>query len=69
MIHLRRLYFKLFKTYERLELKTFTYTEADALLKKNEGKPEEDQWHIAIEEDTNYNYGIVFLERKKRIWE
>lgn len=69
MIHLRRLYFKFFKTYERLEMRVFTYREADELLKQNPNKPEEEQWHIAIEEDTNHVYGTVYLERKKRIWE
>ncbi len=69
MKHLRRLYFKLFKRYERLEMKCFTYKEADDILKKNDSQPEENKWHIAIEEDTNYNYGVVFLERKKRIME
>lgn len=63
----RRLYFRLFKRYERIELKCINWPSADALLKENRHKPEEEQWHIAPEEDHNQMLGAVFLERRRRI--
>lgn len=66
---LRRLYFKLFPRYERLEFTCLNWTEADKLIKENRWKPYEQQWQIAKEEDRNNIYGMVFLERRKRITE
>ncbi len=66
---LKKLYYSMFKTYRRLEFKVFSYKDADILLKENEGKSEEEQWHLAKEEDTNTFYGYVCLERKVRVWE
>lgn len=66
---LRRLYYRLFKRYRRIELNCFTYSNADKLIRENEGKPEKDQWVIAREEDKNYFYGMVWLERKERIYQ
>lgn len=67
---IKKLYFKLFKRYRRLEMKGFSYKEADALLRANTGKPESEQWHLAKEEDMNIFIGImVFLERRERIVE
>jgi len=66
---LRRLFFKLFKHYERIEIGYFTYDEGDKRIRQNEGKPEDEQWFLAKEEDTNHAYGIVILERKRRILE
>ncbi len=66
---LRRIYFKIFKHYKRLEVRLFTYSEADTMMKFSVGKPESDQWVLAKEEDTNFMYGYVYLERKIRITE
>lgn len=66
---LRRLYFRLFKHYRRLELKFCSYTEADRLLRDSEGKPEPEQWRLAKEEDDNRTMGWVYLERRERITE
>jgi len=65
----RRLYFKVFKRYERLEFMCLNWPEADVLLKENKNKSEEEQWHLAKEEDFNQIYGTVFLERRRRILE
>lgn len=64
---LRKIYYKLFPTFKRLELQCMRYDEADQLIKRNIGKAPEQQWDIAKEEDTNTVYGIVYLERKIRI--
>lgn len=64
---MRKLFFKLFKCYRRLELRIVTYAEGDKLLKESVGKPENEKWRIAREEDTNRVIGLVYLERKERI--
>lgn len=65
---LRKLYFKIFKHYRRLEFKGFSYSEADKLVRQNDGKQESEQWVLAKEEDGNMLVGIiVFLERRQRI--
>lgn len=66
---LRRIYYIIFPTYKRLELKRLSYRDADILLRANEFMSEENKWHIAKEEDTNEIIGIVYLERKVRITE
>lgn len=66
---LRKLYFLIFKRYQRLELTCLDWPQADALLKENAYKSHDDQWHIAEEEDHNQIYGTVFLERRRRIIE
>lgn len=67
---IRRFYFRIFKHYKRLEIRLVTYAEGDKLIRQNEGKPESEQWILAIpEEDTNFAYGYVFLERHERILE
>ncbi len=68
---LRRLFFRLIPCYRRLEIKMFTYAQADDLLDANEGKPESEQWRLAPEEDDNHPDvagWIVLLERRERIW-
>ena len=60
---IRKLYLKLFPQYRRLEMRCVTYAEGDRLIK------EDQSWVLAKEEDTNFNYGVVFLERKERILE
>ena len=71
MKKLKRLYYRMFKRYRRLEVRCFNYDEADRRIRENAGKPERDQWRIAArEEDRNTMAGIVvFLERVERIWE
>lgn len=66
---LKRLYYSIFKRYQRLDFGCFLYDEADELIKQNGNKPESEQWVIAKEEDTNFNYGVVCLERRVRIRE
>lgn len=66
----RKLYFKVFKHYRRLELRGTSYTEADRLFQKNSQCAETEQWFLAKEEDYNMCIGlVVFMERKERIRE
>lgn len=70
MKKLKRLYYRMFKRYRRLEVRCFCWAEADDLLRHNLGKPESEQWRIAArEEDRNRAIGVVFLERVERKWE
>ncbi len=69
MKKLRKLYFKLFKCYRRLEFRCMTYAEADMKLKANAGKSERDQWRIANEENNNWIIDMVMMERRERITE
>lgn len=64
---MKKLFYKIFKRYRRLELKLVMWPEADKMIKANKGKPASEQWVIAKEEDTNSSYGMVYLERKERI--
>ena len=49
---LRRLYYRLFTTYKRLELRKCSYAEGDELIKDSFFKEAEgDQWQIAIPEE------------------
>ena len=64
---LRRLYYRVFKRYRRIEFRFVTYLEGDRLIRENDGRPERDQWQIAPEEDANRVLGMVFLERRERI--
>ena len=65
---IKRLYYKVFKCYRRLDYRFLRYDEADDLIKNNEGKPEHEQWVIAKEEDNNSGV-FVYLERRERILE
>jgi hypothetical protein len=68
MKRLRQLYFRIFKTYKRLEFRAVSYAEGDRLIKESVGKPEHEQWVIAKEEDKNMMVGlVVMLERRARI--
>ena len=70
MKQLRRIYYRLFKCYRRLEFKAASYPEADRLIRQNAGKPPSEQWVLAKEEDNNQAIGlIVFIERRERILE
>ncbi len=63
---LKKLYYKIFKTYTVLETKFVSYKEADKMLLDTYGKPEGEKWVIAKEEDTNKTIGMVYLCRKVR---
>ena len=67
---LRRLYFRIFKRYRRLEFRAVSYAEGDKLIRASVGKPESETWVLAIpEEDNNRAFGlVVMLERRERIW-
>jgi hypothetical protein len=67
MKSLSRLYYRLFKRYQRIECVFVQWAVADKLLRDNEGKPEHEQWTLAPEEDTNYVIGYIYLERRERI--
>ena len=65
---LRRLYFRIFKHYRRLEIRAVSYSEGDRLIRQSEGKPESQQWVLAKEEDSNPLIGVlVYLERRERV--
>lgn len=63
MRFLKFIYYSIFKTYVRLDLKCITYREADEILSQPQT---EEFWRIAKEEDTNFNFGYVYLEKVKR---
>jgi hypothetical protein len=64
---MKRLFYRFFKRYRRLELGLFTDREADTLIKVSVGKPERAQWVIAKEQCRHRNVGWVYLERRERI--
>ena len=65
---MRRLFYRFFKCYRRLEFKAVSYAEGDRLIRQSQGKPESEQWVLAKEEDSNRAFGlVVFLERRERI--
>lgn len=67
MKFLRKIFFKIFKRYNRLELIFVSWEDADALIRQNENFTDTSQhWVIAKEEDDNKLIGFVFLERKER---
>ena len=67
---IRRWYFRIFKRYRRLEFRSVSYGEGDRLIRQSVGKPESEQWVLALpEEDRNQVFGVVMLERRVRIWE
>jgi hypothetical protein len=68
MKKLRKIYFKLFPTYRVLRTVFVTYEVADEMIKLSEGKPENEQWVLAKEEDTNHLIGFVYLCKKERIF-
>lgn len=64
---MKRLFYRLFKRYRRLELRCVTWVIGAQLIRESVGKPECEQWVIAKEEDTNRRMGLVYLERRERI--
>jgi hypothetical protein len=67
MKFIRKIFFKIFKRYNRLELIFVNWKDADVLIRQNENFTDTSQhWVIAKEEDDNKLIGFVFLERKER---
>jgi hypothetical protein len=67
---LRRLWFRLFPSYECLGVRCVPYTMADQMIRESEGKPEEEQWVICPRlEDNNRVIGVCWLEQRRRIVE
>ncbi len=64
---LKKLYYRLFKRYRRLELRSVNYIDADTMIREGANKPEHLQWRIAPEEDANFEPCLVWLERRVRI--
>ena len=62
---IRKWFFSVFRFYRRIELRMFSYSEADQLLKDTHGCDE--FWRLANEEDTNFCIGVVWMEKVKRI--
>lgn len=70
MKKLRRLWFRLFHTYECLGVRCVAYERADQLIRDSEGKPETEQWVICSRlEDKNRMIGVCWLEQRRRIVE
>jgi len=65
---MKKLFYRLFKRYKRLDIKFVSYYEGDKMIKGSVGKHESEQWVLAKEEDHNRCYGWVYLERRERIW-
>lgn len=63
----RKLFYRVFKCYMRLELRFISYGEADRLIRESANLPEDQRWEIAREEDHNRLIGKVFIERRVRI--
>lgn len=59
--------FKKRQKYRRIEIKFVRYAEADTLIRQNVGKPENEQWVLAREEDDNRLIGFVYIERREKI--
>lgn len=66
---IRKIFFWIVPTYRRFEVGCFNYSDADKLIRESVGKPENEQWVIAPEEDRNRVVGIVYLESRERVWE
>lgn len=64
---LRRLFYRIFPRYRRLELRAVSYEVADRLIRESANKAKHEQWSIAREEDGNRVIGVVWLERRERI--
>lgn len=68
---LRRLWLKVRPQYVYLERRLCTYREADALIRANsELRAADTHWVIdGGKEDTNRNFGYIYLCRRRRITE
>jgi hypothetical protein len=73
---LRRIFFRVLHTEDRIEIRHFTWKEANALLAQNPDKPDEEKWHVASMPEVGLPrpipdriVGRVFLERRRRLRE
>lgn len=64
---LKKLYYKIFKTYKVFQTCLVDYEEADKMIKESANKPEEWQWVLSDKEDANKVFGMVWLCRRVRI--
>lgn len=64
---LKKLYYRLFKRYRRIELRVCTWEEASDMIELNIWKEEKYRWILALEENYNCHPGIVYMERRERI--
>ena len=62
MSKIRRLYYRLFKTYRRVDFKILSWNDGDALLKGTDGS----NWRIAKEDET-LSWPFVALEKVERV--
>lgn len=69
MKFLRRIFYRVFPRYTRLELVCLSWSDAEKLLIEFAGDTGPGQWRIAPEEDHNETLGVVWLERRVRITE
>jgi hypothetical protein len=67
MKSLKRLFYRVFKCYRRLELRRVSWNEGNDLIRATHTLSESEQWRIAPEEDTNKEPFTVCLERRARI--
>ena len=65
---LKKIYYKIFKTYKVLETRCVTWNEGDKLIRTTYNKPENERWVLAKEEDMNNIIGTVYLCRKVRVF-
>lgn len=63
----KKLYYSLVPTYEILEERFVSYTEADKLIRETNSLEESNKWVISKREDSNIHLGMLFLCRKVRI--
>ncbi len=64
---LRKLYYKIFKTYSVLEERFVSWEEGDKMLRETDGCDEHERWVLSSKEDSNTTIGMVWLCRKQRI--
>lgn len=70
MKRLKRLYYRMFPTYRKMDTAFVSYNTANEMILRSDGKPEREQWGIDIHhEDMNTSPGFVYLCRRERIWE
>lgn len=67
---IRKLWYWLVPTYERLNYRMLTENQADKLIRETDHLyPEEERWRIAKENDQLLKFGlpVVRIERRRRI--
>lgn len=69
---LRRLWYRMVPTYQRIELRKMSEQDADRLIRMTDALyPPEERWRIARENDAIIGFGlpVVIIERRRRITE